>query len=737
MSSSNSQRSAVINEVRQLLEDASGLTLGDFDEGAHFTEMGLDSLLLTQAALTFKKKFGVPVTFRQLSDDLSNLGAVTDYLVGKLPQERLAALAGVPVAAQPAVAAPVDTQPVVTQAAPPNPSALVAVPAGVVSAGVAQETRSAALSPAFEGAGMSAQLLVHQQLQLMARQLEFLQGTNSTATVLPAVVAPSAATNGVSPQPSAAPVASPVGQPSKGAPVETPAATTAAPAKTFGAQTRIDTTRRELDEGLKGRLTAFLERYQAKTRKSKAYAAANRAHLADPRVVSGFRPAIKEAVYPIVVERSKGCRLWDIDGNEYIDITCGFGTNFLGHSPDFVNDAVKAQLELGVEIGPQNPLAGEVAQLMAEMAGLDRVALCNTGSEAVLGAMRLARTVTGNSLIVMFNGSYHGIVDEVIVRGTPSLKSFPAAPGIPNESVANTLILDYGDPKSLEIIRDRIDELAAVMVEPVQSRHPDLQPTEFLKEVRAITEKAGVALIFDEVITGFRSCVGGAQEHFGIRADLATYGKIIGGGMPIGAIGGKRRFMDALDGGMWQFGDDSIPEIGVTYFAGTFVRHPLALAASKAALTYIKTQGPALHERVNGMAKRLVDTLNTYFSTRGFPVHIERFGSLYKIHVEEVHPLVAVFFHALRLRGLHVWEARPTFVTCAHTDADVDAIAAAFTGAAADMVELGVFAKPTAGDQASAPPVPGAKLGRDRSGQPAWFKEDPQRPGKYVQVVID
>lgn len=738
MSSSNPQRSAIVNAVRQLLEDASGLALGGFNEDAHFTEVGLDSLLLTQASLTFKKRFGVPVTFRQLSDDLSNLGAVADYLVDKLPEDKKAGFVG-GLASAPAVDAVAPASPPLPAAPealrPPTVLASVAPqygagPSSSQLASLAQETRSVGSSQVLDGSALSTQLLVHQQLQLMARQLDLLQGRALSLPFVPEV-APIATE-----APRQPPVSTSVSPLPAGATSEKVPSAQATPAKVFGAGTRIDTTHRQYDEKFKHRLTDFLARYQGKTRKSKEYASLNRSHLADPRVVSGFRPAIKEAVYPIVVERSKGARLWDIDGNEYIDITCGFGTNFLGHSPEFVNEAVKVQLEKGVEIGPQNPLAGEVAQLMAELAGVDRVALCNTGSEAVLGAMRLARTVTGNSLIVMFNGSYHGIVDEVIVRGTPGLKSFPAAPGIPPEAVANTLILDYGAPKSLDIIRERIDELAAVLVEPVQSRHPDLQPGEFLRQVRDITARAGVALIFDEVITGFRSCIGGAQQHFGIHADLATYGKIIGGGMPIGAIGGKRKFMDALDGGQWQYGDESIPEIGVTYFAGTFVRHPLALAASKAVLTHLKNQGPALHERVNNMAKRLVDTLNAHFESRGIPVHLERFGSLYKIHVEEVHPLIAVFFHALRHRGLHVWEARPTFVTCAHTEADVDFIIAAFKGAAADVAELGIFANSTAGDDSTQPPIPGARLGRDKQGRPAWFKEDPERPGKFLQVVL-
>ena len=174
------------------------------------------------------------------------------------------------------------------------------------------------------------------------------------------------------------------------------AAAAAEPPKPFGAQARIERTRRDI--GIpQAKLDAFIQKYVARTPGSKAYTAAHRPHFADPRTVSGFRPALKEITYPIVVNRSKGARMWDVDGNEYIDLACGFGSSFFGHSADFINDALKAQLELGVEIGAQHPLAGEVARLIAEMTGMERVALCNTGSEAVLGATRLARTVTGNA----------------------------------------------------------------------------------------------------------------------------------------------------------------------------------------------------------------------------------------------------------------------------------------------------------------------------------------------------
>ena len=213
-------------------------------------------------------------------------------------------------------------------------------------------------------------------------------------------------------------------------------------------------------------------------------------------------------VYPIITERSQGSRIWDVDGNEYIDIVNGFGPIMLGHRPDFVENAIAKQLSEGFETGPQSPLAGKVAQLFCEMTGNERMTFCNTGSEAVLAALRVARTVTGRNKVVSFAGDYHGLFDEVLVKGIRNKagepQAAPVAPGIPRESVANMVVLDYGEAESLEWIRKNAKDLAAVLVEPVQSRHPDLQPIEFLKELRDITQKSGTALVFDEVVTGFR-----------------------------------------------------------------------------------------------------------------------------------------------------------------------------------------------------------------------------------------
>ncbi len=253
-----------------------------------------------------------------------------------------------------------------------------------------------------------------------------------------------------------------------------------------------------------------------------------------------------------------------------------------------------------------------------------------------------------------------------------------AAAGIPAESVQNMVVLPYGAPESLDWIRAHAEELAAVLVEPVQSRHPDLRPVEFLKEIRAITETTGAALIFDEVVTGFRMHTGGMQALFGIRADLATYGKVVGGGLPVGILAGKAAFMDALDGGMWRYGDDSYPEVGMTFFAGTFVRHPLVMAAVWAVLNHLKERGPALQESVSARTAGLVRRLSNFARQRGVDLKIETFGSLFFFNLSGVSRYASLFYPHMLERGVYIQEHYPCFLTTVHSDADVAAIAEAF-----------------------------------------------------------
>jgi glutamate-1-semialdehyde aminotransferase len=580
------------------------------------------------------------------------------------------------------------------------------------------------------------QFVIQQQMALMAQQLALLQGV-ATSAPLALPTAPPAATTPVI-----------AGTPSPGAAPARDSAETAgaesAPLKydvktAFGAIARIHTTRTgELTERQRARLDAFMRRYVARTRKSKEYTIQHRPHLADPRVVNGFRPQLKEIIYQIVIERSKGAHLWDLDGNDYVDALNGFGMSLFGWQPPFVTEAVRRQLDAGYDIGPQHPLAGDVAKLVCEFTGFDRAGLCNTGSEAVMGTVRIARTVTGRSKIVIFSGAYHGIFDEVIVRGTRKLRSLPAAPGIMPNTSENVMVLEYGTPETLEIIRANADEIAAVLVEPVQSRRPDFQPRDFLRDLRELTEQAGIVLVFDEVVTGFRCHPGGIQALWGIRADLASYGKVLGGGFPIGVIAGKRDFMDALDGGGWQYGDDSVPSVGVTYFAGTFVRHPLALAAAKASLEHMKHEGPELQAQLTLRTAAMADELNAFCREVGAPIVIKHFSSVWKTFFTEDHPLQDLLFAMMRSRGVHILDNFPCFFTTAHTDNDLATIKKAFKESVAELQEADFIPRRTdpaarALDAAS-PPVPGARLGRDADGKPAWFVPNPDAPGKYVKV---
>ncbi len=698
------RKESLIDKVRLLLEDASGIEISPDATLANFMELGLDSLLLTQVALSMKREFGVPVTFRGLNETYPTLDSLAEYLDKTL--------------------APDAYQP--TPPIPPTPA-----PAPIVNE-MANTVTLPTQQPMIQGTnGVNAIALISQQIALLSQQVSLLQQQGVThVNVMPSVT------------PAAQPTIIP--EPIRQNPWNelTPEETKEIK-KPFGATARIEKNGSGLTANQQAYLDSLIPAYVQKTNKSKQYTQENRQHMADPRVVSGFKPETKEIVYSIVVNKSKGCRLWDIDGNEYIDALNGFGSNFLGYQPEVVKKALIQQIEEGYEIGPQHEKSGTVCKLVCEFTGFERAALCNTGSEAVLGAMRIARTATGRSTIVAFTNSYHGIMDEVIVRGSRKLKTFPAAPGILPESVQNMLILDYGTDESLQIIKERAHELAAVLVEPIQSRRPEFIPVEFLRELREITANAGTALIFDEVISGFRFHPRGAQGLFDIQADIATYGKVAGAGISIGIIAGSKSYMDALDGGFWQYGDSSTPEAGVTYFAGTFVRHPLALATTQASLEYLKEQGPQLQEAINKRTKALVDKLNTICERYRTPLYIAHFGSLWKVKYHQEYPYSELLFTAMRLKGIHIQDGFPCFMTTAHTDEDINKISEVFEQSVEELVQAGFI--PTAGPimpahngngsfDAATPPVPNARLGRDPKGNPAWYITDPNNPGKYLQL---
>lgn len=649
-----------------ICEEVSGISVDDGALETTFLELGFDSLLLGQVAQRLKKRFNVKITFRQLLGAQPTVTALTQYLIDTLP------------------AAPAEPTSVPEPVAPPAQTTTAA----------AAVTAALPVNPPRQDLGASATVLervLHDQLaamsELMRQQLTILQGQSPIA-------APAGATAPQAERPApqlAMPAAAP---PSKDMEKH------AAPAKAAAAEMTAAQIQHVVD---------LTKRYTARTAGSKQLTQQYRSVLADPRAASGFRQEWKEMVYPIVCDRSSGARLWDVDGNEYIDLVNGYGQTAFGHTPDFVVEAVGAQLQRNFAIGPQSDMAGKVAELFSELTGNERVTFCNTGSEAVMAALRVARTVTGRSRVVMFGGAYHGQFDEVLVKGARrggDYRTLSTAPGVPDESVANITVLDYATPASLAWIRENADDLAAVIVEPVQSRHPGLQPKAFLAELRAITEASGTAFIFDEVVTGFRVHPGGMQAVFGIRADMATYGKVVGGGMPIGVLAGRAAYMDALDGGAWRFGDDSYPEVAPTFFAGTFVRHPLVLAALWAVLNHIKTQGPQLQEALTERTASLVASLNEILQRRGLKTRAETFGSMFYFDLTPEDRNASLIYYHLRARGIHIQEGFPCFLTTCHSQADIAQIAAAFDESLGEMQAAGILAPTEATDGALSTATP-------------------------------
>ncbi|MDB5038827.1 MAG: amino acid adenylation enzyme/thioester reductase family protein [Bacteriovoracaceae bacterium] len=452
-----------------------------------------------------------------------------------------------------------------------------------------------------------------------------------------------------------------------------------------------DRERSELESEQKARyLEDLIKKFNARTPKTKEHTQKFRKLLADNRTSAGFRPNLKEVVYPIICYKAKGSRFEDFDGNSYVDFTMGFGVNLFGHNPDFIHTAIMKQSELGMCLGPQSYLAGQVAEKMAKLVGMDRIAFCNSGTEAVMTAIRLARAATKREKIVLFDGSYHGHFDGVLARTSADGVTTPVASGVTQGLVRDVLVLDYGAPESLEIIRQNAHLLAAVLVEPVQSRFPEHQPQAFLKEVRAITEKSGTALIFDEVITGFRICPGGAQEHFGVKADIASYGKILGGGLPIGAVGGSSKFMDSIDGGDWNFGDTTYPQSEMTFFAGTFSKHPLAMASANAVLEKVSTEGKEILENLNRRTHGLATELTEFFQSVNLEITVNNFGSLFRFKAAAN---LDLFFYNMNLRGVYIWEGRNLFLSTAHTAEDIRFFIQTVKDVTHELIDVG-FLKP-------------------------------------------
>ena len=633
--------SDVQTQVVQLVADLLQEAPSSIDVRRPFLEMGADSIILAEAVKAIERRFGVTIAIRQMFESLTTIDAVAAYIRQAGPS---------------AVASRIET-PVDRDAALASSSSVATKPLAVGPSG--QDLRDL-ITQQFQQASQVLTQLAQQQLAALTGQ--------SAAPAPPMPAAPTA-----SPSP--------------------------AGASTFWKQDAP--ARAELTPRQSAHLAALVDRYVERTRGSKNSERVDRAVFADMRTAIGFRLETKEMSYPIVAMRSEGARFWDIDGNEYVDLCMGFGVAFFGHQPSFVVQALVEQMREGVHVGPQSRHAADVARLICELTGMERVTFCNSGTEAVMTAIRVARAATGRQRIVTFTGSYHGHSDATLaLAGIPgrSTSAVPMAPGVSPSSVADTIVLPYGLDKSLAALEAEAPTLAAVLVEPVQSRRPGLHPSGFLKAVRDLTRRHKVPLIFDEMITGFRVHPGGSQADFGVDADIATYGKMIGGGMPLGVVAARGDLLDRIDGGVWQYGDQSYPAVARTFYAGTFCKHPLAMAAARAVLAELKTRGPALQETLNARTRDFVASVNTIFAEEAVPLNLVHYGSLMRFNLDGnfsylYQPLeMDVFCYHLIEHGVYVWEGRTLFLSTAHREEDLELIRAAVRAAVRAMKAGGFFA---------------------------------------------
>jgi len=390
---------------------------------------------------------------------------------------------------------------------------------------------------------------------------------------------------------------------------------------------------------------------------------------------------------PRFFERASGAYLWDVDGRRYIDYVGSWGPMIAGHTHPSVVAAVQAAAARALSFGAPTPEETRLAELLCQLVpSIERVRLVSSGTEATMTAIRIARGFTGRSAIVKFEGCYHGHADALLVKAGSGALTFghPSSAGVPAETAAHTLVLDYND---ISQVRQALAQnaVAAVIVEPVAGNMNLVLPADgFLQALREECTRHGALLIFDEVMTGFRVALGGAQAHYRIRPDLTTLGKVIGGGLPLGAVGGRRDVMEKL------------APLGPVYQAGTLSGNPLAMAAGIKAMEILAR--PGSYERLEQLGRRLGDGLAAAARAAKVPACVNRVGSMLTLFfcagpVTDYASAKAAdtarfagFFRQMRDRGVFLppsqYEAM--FVSLAHTEGDIDQIVAAARAALAD-----------------------------------------------------
>ena len=380
---------------------------------------------------------------------------------------------------------------------------------------------------------------------------------------------------------------------------------------------------------------------------------------------------------PIFFEKAQGAYLFDADGNKYIDYIGSWGPMIMGHShPEIVN-AIKNQAELGTSYGAPTSLESDVASLIIEnVPSIEKIRMVNSGTEATMSAIRLARGFTNRNKIIKFDGCYHGHVDSLLIKAGSGVSTFglPDSPGIPEDLAKHTITCPYNDIEAfIQIFNSVKDDLATVIVEPIAGNMGFVPGTlEFLQTIRAYTESNDSILIFDEVMSGFRVSLGGAQEIYNIKPDLSALGKVIGGGLPVGAFGGKKEIMNYL-----------APE-GPVYQAGTLSGNPLAMAAGATLLNLLIAQNP--YKELEEKAKVILNGVKEIMISSGIPFSTNQIGGMFGFFFSEELPkniddvsktndeLFSSFINACIQNGIYFAPSKyeAGFISATHGDTEID-----------------------------------------------------------------
>jgi len=381
---------------------------------------------------------------------------------------------------------------------------------------------------------------------------------------------------------------------------------------------------------------------------------------------------------PLFIERGEGCHIFDADKNEYIEYIGSWGPHLFGHNPKFIMDALNKSLVNGTSFGAPTELEIKMAKIITELVpSIEKIRMVNSGTEATMSAIRAARGFTNRNKFIKFEGCYHGHADYFLIKAGSGALTFgvPTSPGVTKANAADTLVADFNDIDSVKtLVQENKNEIAAIIIEPIAGNMGVVPADkEFLSELRTICSEEGIVLIFDEVMSGFRVAKGGAQEVYGIQPDMTTFGKIIGGGLPVGAFGGKAEIMNTL------------APVGPVYQAGTLSGNPLAMSAGFAALTHIK-ENKNLYNILEEKSKYLEDGFNENMKKLNKSYAMTRVGSMsclfftedkvnnFSSALKSDTELYGKYFHKMLEKGIYLAPSQfeAMFVSRAHSTEDLD-----------------------------------------------------------------